>query len=183
MAMDSVLRVLKDWNLLDPGVLALGLERGWVSEADVSAYAVEILLTGDNRVELAELATAEDLDLRSIVHLLRKLARLDSLPSVQVDNAIRRWMFAMLTSISMSGSNPEDQLDKVEDAYAMLDYPEEMRECSRYYVPPLHRAGGIQIGMQIASPLEAMNQLVLKLRSEFLDLGRTGHQGAGNDGS
>jgi hypothetical protein len=49
----------------------------------------------------------------------------------------------------------------------MFGYPEEMRKCSRYYMPPQDRARGIRVGEVTDSPLEAMNQLLSQLKREF----------------
>lgn len=165
--MKSLLDILRDTRLVDAGVLALGLERGWASRADVSAYAVEKLSADDERVEAVELATAEELDPDRIVELLRGWARIEHLPFLSAEEAIRRWMFAALMTISESGASADEKLDRLEEAYATFGYPEEMRECSRYYVPPRDRARGIRVGDVTASPLEAMNQLLSRLRTEF----------------
>ena len=124
------------------------------------------LVAGDERAEVIDLATAEDLAPERVVELLRHLARLDRLPSLAPDVAIRRWMFAALEGIAQSVVAADEKLDRLEEAYAAFGYPEEMRECSRYYVPPQDRARGIRVGEATASPLEAMNQLLSRLTSE-----------------
>jgi hypothetical protein len=165
--MESLLDTLRECGLLDSGVLAAGVERGWASGADVAAYAVERLSAGDDRPEVVELAAVEDLEPERVTDLLRDWARLDRLPSQRAEDALRRWMFAALTAISRSGTSPEEMLDRLEEAYAMFGYPEEMRKCSRYYVPPQDRARGIRVGEVTDSPLEAMNQLLSQLKREF----------------
>ena len=80
---------------------------------------------------------------------------------------MRRWMFAALKSIEQSSADPEEKLDRLDEAYATLGYPEEMRECSRYYVPEQDRARGIQVGEVTASPITAMNNLLARLASEL----------------
>src|SRR5262245_56788835 len=95
----SLLDVLKSSGLLDAGVLAVGIERGWASAPDVSAYATEKLSAGDEQAEVVELATAEDLEPEKITELLRRWANLDYLPSRAADNAMRRWLFAALKAI------------------------------------------------------------------------------------
>lgn len=165
--MELALSVLKDGGLLDPGILAAGIEHGWATRTDVVAYAMERMSAGNDRPEAVELAAAENLESERIVDLLREWARLDGLPSQQPDSAVRRWMFAALTAISWSDAGAEEKLDRLEETYATFGYPEEMRECSRYYVPPQDRARDIRVGEVTASPLEAMNQLLAKLRREF----------------
>jgi hypothetical protein len=161
--MDSRLDILRSHDLLDAGVLAVGLERGWVSRADVTAYAWAMLSAGDDRQEVLDLADAEELDLERVLELLRRCARHESLSPVATERAMRCWMFAALKAISEGGASPEAQLDRLEDAYATLGYPAEMQACSRYYVPPSDRARGIRVGEQTTSPLEAMHRLLAQL--------------------
>lgn len=165
--MASPLDTLMECGLLDSGVLAVGVERGWASRADVATYAAERLSAGDDRSEVVELTAAEELEPARLIDRLRNWARLDGLPSQHPESAVRLWMFAGLTAIARSGSSPEEQLDRLEEAYATFGYPEEMRECSRYYVPPQDRARNIRVGEVTDSPLEAMNQLLSQLRREF----------------
>lgn len=154
-------------GLVDPGVLAIGLERGWVSAEDVSAYAVDRLTAGTDEPDVVQLTTAETLDREITIDLLRQWATREALPSVSSDEAIRRWMFGLLKAISESCANADEKLDCLEEAYATLGYPEEMRECSRYYVPEHDRTRGIKVGEVTASPLGAMKVLLLRLGQEL----------------
>jgi len=165
--MESLLDTLRGAGLLDPGVLAAGIERGWVSCADVVAFAVERLTAGDDRSEVLELAAADDEEPAWVIDVLRRWARADGLQSERAESAERLWMFAALLSISRSEISPEEQLDRLEETYATFGYPEEMRECSRYYVPPQDRARGIRIGEVTSSPLVAMNRLLSQIGGEL----------------
>lgn len=167
MSVASVVDFLRGTGLIDPGVLAVGIERGWASRGDVVAYAVEALRAGNERAEVMEIVTADDLELDRLTELLREWARLDGLPSARAENAVRRWMFSALSVIAHSNVSPEKKLDKLEETYADFAYPEEMRACSRYYMPLHDRARGIQIGELTDSPLDAMNRLLSKLTKEF----------------
>jgi hypothetical protein len=167
MAVGAELDALKAAGLVDAGVLAVGLERGWASAEDVSAYAVERLASGADQPEVVELATAEALDAATIVELLRQWARNETLPTMSSGGAMRRWMFGMLKAIAESDASPDHKLDRLEEAYATLGYPEEMRECSRYYIPDCDRARGITVGDFTASPLGAMDALLLRLGKDF----------------
>jgi hypothetical protein len=167
MAMSAELEALKTAGLVDAGVLAVGLERGWASAGDVASFAVEQLTAGADRAEVVELATAEELDTATIIDLLRQWAGEEKLASMSSTEAIRRWMFGHLKAIAESDAIPDAKLDRLEEAYPTLDYPEEMRECSRYYVPAADRARGITVGEVTASPLGAMEDLLLRLGREF----------------
>ena len=163
------LEQLKNAGLLDPEVLASGLERGWLTRDQVIEYAVEKLGAGDERTEVLTLAAAEDLEPEKIVTLLRKWAKLDGLPTESMQGGLRKWMFAYLKSIEESPASPEEKLDSVEEIYALLGYPEEMHECSRYYIPAEDRARGIQVGEVTASPLQAVHKLVSRLKQELIE--------------
>ena len=167
MTMSAELEALRTGGLMDAGVLAVGLERGWASADDVAAFAVEQLAAGADRAEVVELATAEELDTATIIELLRQWAGDEKLASVSSTEAIRRWMFGYLEAISESDASPDAKLDRLDEAYATLDYPEEMRECSRYYVRAADRARGITVSEVTASPLGAMEDLLLRLGREF----------------
>ena len=157
---------LRECALMDAGVLAAGLERGWASENDAVAYAVEKLVAGDDRPEALELVIGDDLDLGKAVHLLRSWARNDRLRSQNPDEARRCWMFAALVDISTSSMSPDEKLDRLEDVYAELGYPYEMRECSRYFAP-FESGGEVCAELWTSLPLAAMEQLILRLRREF----------------
>ena len=167
MAMSAELEALRTAGLVDAGVLAVGLERGWASADDVAAFAVEQLAAGADQAEVVELATAEELDIATIIDLLRHWAVDENLDSMSFTEAIRRWMFGHLKAIAESDASPNTKLDRLEEAYAILDYPEEMRECGRYYVPAADRARGITVGEVTASPLDAMDDLLWRLGKEF----------------
>jgi hypothetical protein len=159
--------VLRDTGLLDAGVLALGLERGWVDRQTIAAFAVEKMSAGDERPEVVELAACEQLETDAIVDLLRRWAVHDAQPSITSEQAVRRWLFAFLKGVAQSDDGSEETLDRLEEIYGQLGYPEEMRECSRYYVPPEDRNRGLRIGDTTASPLDAMNKLIATLSREF----------------
>ncbi len=102
-----------------------------------------------------------------MVSALWRWADREQLPTRTSDQAMRRWMFVMLKHIAESKTSDEARLDRIEDAYAMLDYPEEMRACSRYYVPEHDRVRGIEVGEWTESPIGAMKELLARLGKEF----------------
>jgi hypothetical protein len=163
---NSILHSLKSAGLLDSGVLAAGIARGWASRADAVAYAVEQLVAGDERDVVVELASADDEETARILVALRQWALDDALPSANDEYAVRRWLYAALLFISRSDTGGDETLDLLEDAYSRFDYPYEMRECSRYYSPP-DRDRRIQLGELVGSPIAAMNKLLSDLAAEF----------------
>jgi hypothetical protein len=165
--MTALTQWLADRQLLDFGVLALGLERGWATAAEVSDYATGMVGTGDERPEVIALAGANATDAEGVLDALRQLAHADALPTEQEEQALRRWMFARLSQIAHNNASPDAKLDLLEEAYAELGYPEEMRECSRYYVPPADRERGLKVGDHTTSPLEALDAVLERLSAEF----------------
>jgi len=165
MMMQSLADTLTRLRLMDPLVLSFGFERGWVTHADVCDYAVQRLAAGESPRAAVELAIIDIGARYRIIDLLHQWAQVEGRPTQDSRHALRVWMFAALRWIASSGNDPEQQLDHLEDAYAALGYPPEMRECSRYFVPPADRA--IPIGHTTDSPLEAMRRLLQKTESEL----------------
>ena len=93
------LSVLREYHLLDAGVLALGLERGWVDRRSIAVFAGERLTAGDERPEVVELAACEQLETNTILELLRCWANHDAQPSATSEQALRRWLFAFLKGL------------------------------------------------------------------------------------
>lgn len=165
--MNLEIKCLQKTGLLDAGVLAVGVERGWVSKKDVIEYAVEMLVLGEERPEFIDLII-QDLDTVTISNLLWQLAQKYLLPSRLFDEAIRRWMYASLKVIDVADISEEEKLDRLEEVYAILDYPEEMSACSRYYISDDDCIRGISIGDKVTlSPLEAMKNLLSQIEANL----------------
>lgn len=163
----DALEILRNYGLLDPSVLAIGFERGWVDRGGIVDFAIEQIASGNESRVVVELSTCEDLDADSIMQLLARWAGSDLRQTSVREQALRRWQLGFLKALSLSPLGPEEQLDRLEELYAMLGYPEEMRECSRYYVPPEDRARGLKVGDITESPLGAMARLVATLEKEL----------------
>lgn len=163
--MQPLLEALKGAGLLDAGVLATGMERGWADRGDATGFAADRLVAGDARPEMVELAAADDEEPAQVVEMLKRLARSDGLATADESAALRRWMLATLLVISRSDASPEVKLDQLEVAYADFDYPEEMRELSKYHVPD--PAADVRVGDASTSPIAALERLLGKLRTEL----------------
>ena len=131
-------------------------------------HALEMMGRGDERTEVIELATARDLGPDRAIELLRYLARLDGLfSSDDLILAARPWILAALNATLNTDLSPEDKLDRFEEVYALLGYPEQLHECSRYYVPEHDRLRGIRVGETTESPLVAMARVRARLATEL----------------
>jgi hypothetical protein len=164
---DSLVDTIRQLGLLDAGVLAVGLQRGFARAADVAEYAAERMRSNDDSPELMELSRVDGMAPERACALLLAIARRSALASQTQPEALRRWLFAALTRISASERSGEEMLDMLEDVYATLGYPEELKVCSRYYVPPADRVRGIRVGEFTESPVEAMNGLLSQLKREY----------------
>ena len=160
-------QILRELHLLDAGVVAEGAARGWLSPDAVLGFASAALEGGNLRDEVVELALREYQGTQHTVGILHRWASDLGLPSASAVEATRRWMFAALTAIVESADGPEHTLDAIEEAFATLGYPDEMRVCSRYYTPPEDIARGLGVGDYTADPFQATIELLQRLRVQM----------------
>lgn len=159
----DVVTILRKAHLLTSGVLAFGFERGWIDKKAIIAFANSKFEDGDVCVEFAELATCDGLEPNSILDLLRRCTS----SSETTEHIARIWMFGFLKALSGEKIDPEEKLNRLEEIYGMFGYPDEMRECSRYYTPPKDR-GRLQVGMKTDCPIKAMATLIVSLQRTLL---------------
>lgn len=162
------LDVLKEQRLLNPSVLAVGLERGWIERRDVADFAVECLLEGDERPEIVELASCERMERRDVLDVLGQWRESEGDDAVGEEDGLRHWIYGYLKVLSLQTPYSEDTLDELEALYAMFGYPSEMRKCSRYYIPPEDRERRLKAGDRISSsPEDSMLELLAEMEAEF----------------
>ncbi len=166
--MKAVFARLLRTGVLDAQTVLFGLEREWIGPGEVTAYAIEQVRDGKLAEEALQLLSAEELSEEEIARLLRQSTRESWPPHEDARLApMRRWMLAALEEIEESPETAEDQLDRIEDLYGQLGYPEEMRECSRYYVPASVQKLANPLGAPVESPLKAMSRLISRLRLDL----------------
>ena len=163
----NVVSILRESGILDAGVLAEGLRRGWIERDVVISFALEHFQAGDKRFEIVSLGSCEHDDISEIMKVLDGLASAGELQSAQSGVAMRRWIFAFVKDIAQSSRTPDEKLDAIESLYADLGYPRELDECSRYYVPREDRERPLRVGDTTASPMRAVSDLIEKLADEF----------------
>lgn len=162
------LSYLLDRGLLDWATLAAGYSRGWISPADLSELAVlEVLAKETPSAEVIAL-TAVGLPDQDVRDLLDQLAAMEG--GIDTHRAVRLLLLAHLRDLEAeraSGTLNDDQVvDRLEDLYAEFDYPEELRYCSRYNIPPEER-GGSSRGGTAGSPLRAFREAIQKLAADL----------------
>lgn len=159
----ALTRELRNADLLDGGVIAFGIERGWLLPSTGIRYANEVLDAGDARPHVVSLAIEDDESAERIVASLRQWMHVDRLPSEDVGYTRRAWIYAALAWVSQSEMSAEAKLDVLEEIYAEFEYIDDLRECSRYYVPEKKPDNPASI----PSPLDSMEVLLSELRDEF----------------
>ncbi len=160
-------QTLQAHGILDWATLLIGLQHGWSKRIDVTDFAEQWLSQhekeNDSRlVELAGDSGLEDSEFEQVLaaYVLAIDGQLPEKKSIEVD----KWRWAYLWLLSNSKLNPDAKLDRLEELYTEFHYPSDMARCSRYYVPLAGRHDGIGLGDEPQTPLEAMDELIERLR-------------------
>lgn len=145
----SPMKILINLGLLCWSTILLGLREGWVSRNDVIAYAVDLLVNGNNDEDVAVIAGGDPLGDDELYKLI-------SNQIVQTDNAadLDKWRLAHLLNIAESEDDEQTKLDRLQEIYTKFDYPEDMASCSIYSQDQI-------------DPLVAMMQVVEELKSRL----------------
>jgi hypothetical protein len=113
--------------------LRFGLERGFISEADVVEAAVKVVSEKLNpssvEIELAGLLRKE------VSHVPLLLTALVASSETTEDTTRRRWLYLVLAWLYDRRESLDDPLGMVEEVYADFGYPEEIAGFVRYMPP------------------------------------------------
>lgn len=161
--MQPMIDIIRSNGWLTADVLREGLARGWASKRDVVDFALDRLGAGHDGPEVMSLLDAEQLDLATLQALLQRSQNTDTPASVK--SPLSPWMYATLVQITEGRGGEDEKLDQLEDLYASFGYPEQLRECSRYYVPTHDQQ--LSVGEHTESPLLAMARLLETLKKEL----------------
>ncbi|MCZ4282100.1 DUF2247 family protein [Kiloniella laminariae] len=142
----SPLKVLINFNLLCWSTILIGLRRGLISQKDVIDCAVDLIVNGNDDVEVAIIAGGESLGDEELFNLISNLVKQ---PDKSVD--LDKWRLAHLLYIAESDDDEQTKLNRLQEVYANFDYPEDMASCSIYSQSEI-------------APLVAMIQVIEKLR-------------------
>lgn len=155
---------LRELGLLDWPTLRAGWAAGWADRGDVVDAAVRRLVDepGEDDPAVVALAGADHADGEEIGALLDDLAA----RAEPVDDAVvaRRWWLAHLLELERAGLDPDALVDRAEQTWADLGYPDELRSLSRYDDGPTSHLGP-------PDPHRAFFELVARLRAELTPAG------------
>jgi hypothetical protein len=144
---------LKKLNLISWPTLFVGFETHWISKQDIEDYAVSLLeKSADLEINIALLACANDYDVFEIRHMLKK--QFDS-KNLIIEVEMDKLRLAALSSLKESTLSEEEKCDKLQELYAIFNYPDDMSMCSIYSANTQY------------SPLEAMHELILFLKHKY----------------
>lgn len=143
------IKILINLGLLHWSTILLGLGKGWVNRKDVIDYAIDLLVNGNNDESIAIIAAGEILRDDELLNLISNQVE-QSADTHDLD----KWRLAHLISIAESKEDEQTKLDRLQEAYANFDYPEDMASCSIYSQDQI-------------DPLVAMTQVVEKLRGKL----------------
>lgn len=140
------MKILINLGLQCWSTILLGHTKGWVSRNDFIAYAVDLLVNGNNDEDVAVIAGGEPLGDDELYKLI-------SNQIVQTDTVadLDKWRLAHLLNIAESEDDEQTKLDRLQEVYTNFDYPEDMASCSIYSQDQI-------------DPLVAMMQVVEELK-------------------
>lgn len=160
----SVVRIMRDLNLLTWRSIQLGWERHWLTGKDVSEFAAESLAdySGPCSETIAMLAWAETLEDKDI------RGHLADVVGSMVKNkaelpAIDKWRLAYMIELSERSMDEKSRLDEIQELYSDFDCSEDMDRCSMYYVDPSKQPPNV--GDHCDSPLDSFRQTIESLKA------------------
>lgn len=115
----------------DAGAIMCGVRMGLIDPDTICSYAERLILeTGDEEGKLTDMLVFEGGD-KEAISCMREHGFAES------EDSLRRLRYAMLARLTAQG---QELLQDVEDVYASLGYPEDMRHLI-YYMPSSEAAG------------------------------------------
>ena len=166
----QVTEVMAQMGLLTWQSIYVGWQHRWISKNELIKFVVNWLsyYHEEHNKALLELATAEPYSDCQIDTLLFKY--LDTSHSLLNESDIQieidKWRLAFLVELACCKIDDEEKLDRLENLYAEFSYPEDMKACSRYYIPP-EFDNEIILGRNVGSPLVAMDELIRELKAKY----------------
>ncbi|MEC5080671.1 DUF2247 family protein [Xanthomonas oryzae] len=136
---------LSDW-----GVVNIGIRNCWIDASQVKEYAVQRIGEGDELSrELSSLAYDDNANRVDLESLTKKMAGI-----FDEERAFNLWKLAKLVRIEEGVFSEDSKVRILQEVYAELGYPEDMKDCSIYS------------GMGI-SPLACMRKIIEELKVKF----------------
>ncbi|MBW1617016.1 MAG: DUF2247 family protein [Deltaproteobacteria bacterium] len=126
---------LIELNLLCWFSLIAGIKRGWASRQDIINYAVSMLndKTDYDIILIAGGEEYDDLELKlRIKNYINSQYPNNQKQEELFQLAYEKWRLAHLLILSENEFSFEQNLEQLQEIYAMFDYPEDMKSCSIY---------------------------------------------------
>lgn len=147
------IQILNLLDISDWPTLYFGLERGWILKSDIEEYAVNSLASCSPHkegflIELSEASTVNNDDIYKAVLALGKNGEIDK------DSSLEKWILALLSELNASNESEDGKIERLQELYAELDYPEIMSSCSIYAADQV-------------DPLLAMSAVISSLRDQY----------------
>lgn len=150
--------------------LIIGWERNWINKQDAINFAVDWLIkqpdTTDNRV--LQIAGGDFVEVYELRQLVQKFANdtLGEISESEVSDHLDRWRLSFLMELAQAKIDDETKLKRLQEIYAEFEYPEDLVACSPYYIESTY-SHALRIGDQVRSPLDAMNDVITLLKSNY----------------
>lgn len=161
--------IMKELGLLSWAGLAIGLDRGWATKADVIRFAVEQLMcdADDPAKRIAILAGADAMSVDEVREYLSKIGTECNGGASSTALELDKWRLAHLVSVERRSYSPDDLLDSVAEIYAEFGYPGEMWLTSRYNLTPEDHEN-LKAGKPAHDPIVAVQEVIRALRLKLL---------------
>ena len=152
--------VLESLGFLDWCLLELGWDRGWVTKADLAAYATAKMLTDVTEADLAPIAmlsSPASLGDSDVTHVLKDLSTRYRRHN-DSDHAIDKWRLAKLLVLQAQPIDWEEKVTRLEELGVEFGYPPDMRSCSRYVADKQSLT---------SDPIDAMRNVISQLKQRL----------------
>lgn len=159
--------LLNSCDLVSPDVLYLGYHRLWINTQELSNYACDRMLAGDNSETICYLAgLLSDDDKFSIKQYLQDWTQQQVSKSFLYESeAADRWRYAFLKMILEKQLSYEQKVEKIQEVFADFAYPHDMIRCTPYFSS---RDDFPEFREPSRGPLEETKILVTKLEARLL---------------
>lgn len=115
-----------------------GLEKGYIDDQGISSFACNTLTTSSPK-KAYELSTLEQQELYLARDYLQSLASNE--PTKKEEKISQPWIYLLLSYLFENKSLFSDPLEKIEELYADLEYPEDISSIVRYMPLPEGEVG------------------------------------------
>ena len=166
--------ILCAYGLLDWPTVLSGLRRGWMTKAEIAAFATSEIeaapaTSSELLANLAALTRADDLADMDVLDLVTALAVTSGQGQSGGSDAERRWLFASMEEVERAGRSEDWMVARLQEIYAEFGFPEELRFTSSYNFTQEERRSYLSEGAMSSSPVECFSAALSEIRSSLLE--------------